>query len=74
MDFGVFLLDILKSTPGSFGIVFASDLIIYYLVYKFGAWSNKIKNTADTIKELKEDIKQTNIIVTEIKGSIQYIK
>lgn len=74
MDFGAFLLDILKSTPGSFGTVFASVLIIYYLIYKFGAWSNKIKNTDDTIKELKEDIKQTNITVTEIKGSIQYIK
>lgn len=74
MDFGVFLLDILKSTPGSFGIVFASALIVAYLIYKFGAWSNRIKNTDGTIKELKEDIKQTNTTVNEIKGSIQYIK
>ena len=74
MDFGVFLLDILKSTPGGFGIVFASALIVAYLIYKFGAWSNKIKNTDGTIKELKEDIKQTNTTVNEIKGSIQYIK
>ena len=73
MDFGV-VLDILKSTPGSFGIVFASALIISYLIYKFGAWSNKIKNTDGTIKELKEDVKQTNTTINEIKGSIQYIK
>ena len=73
MDFGV-VLDILKSTPGSFGIVFATVLIISYLIYKFGAWSNKIKNTDGTIKELKEDIKQTNTTINEIKGSIQYIK
>ena len=73
MDFGV-VLYILKSTPGSFGIVFATVLIISYLIYKFGAWSNKIKNTDGTIKELKEDIKQTNTTINEIKGSIQYIK
>lgn len=74
MDIGVFFLDILKSTPGSFGIVFSVELIIYFFIYKFGAWSNKIKNTDGTIKELKEDIKQTNTTINEIRGSIQYIK
>ena len=50
MDFGV-VLDILKSTPGSFGIVFATVLIISYLICKFGAWSKKRKNTDGTMKE-----------------------
>lgn len=74
MDIGVFFLDILKSTPGSFGIALSFTMAILYLIYKFGAWSNKIKNTDGTIKELKEDVKQTNTTINEIKGSIQYIK
>ncbi len=73
MDFG-FILDILKSTPGSFGIVLSFTIGMLYVIFKAGSWSNKIKNTDSTIKELKEDIKQTNITVNEIKGSIKYIK
>ena len=65
---------ILASEAGSFGFIFSIMLLIAFVIFKIGQWYNKIQNTDSTIKELKDETKSNSKILSEISGSLQFLK